>query len=629
MKYCVLCGGMGTRLQNDTTFPKPLTHVLGVPLIEHVLKSIPSEDDLVIILNKDLRDYNFDTVVHHLSKKNIQCVYLDRHTRGAVETAFLGISKLGLSPNEPVCFFDNDTVYKLDDTSLPDKTFICYSRLEDDTKYHPYSFITKDGDSLTSIAEKVQISDMYACGIYGFRSASLFLEKARSLLLSDHSNELYMSMLYSSLLKDGEDIDCIELARGACLGTPEEVSQNVGAVPWRKLRICFDLDNTLIKYRLPGQSYAECDGITRMAFLARKLKELGHTIIIHTARGMKTANGNLGKAMRNIAEETFTSLEKNNIPYDEIYFGKPDADLYIDDKAFNPYLNTFQSIGFEHLTQETTNSTNKFNTIQKNKDVVIKTGPLGSMRGEVHFYQAVKGTELETHFPRFIKSRQVGSSTKMYLEYINGFTFYELLRDGLLTNRHVQGILESLDTIHTHTAPIIVTKDDIYENYMGKLKKRILNKTDYPFENTEEVIAKLDPYVNEYVYRETTRIVPFVHGDPWFSNTLLSKNKVIFLDMKGDINGTLTTNGDSLTDYCKILQSLLGFDSIVFGTEQPSDLPQFRSYYMTELEARGYTRQDVLAVTACLIAKTISFFDSECKFRNEIWNLVVQIVTEL
>jgi hypothetical protein len=37
------------------------------------------------------------------------------------------------------------------------------------------------------------------------------------------------------------------------------------------------------------------------------------------------------------------------IPYDEIYFGKPNADLYIDDKAFNPYVRLFESIGFTNI----------------------------------------------------------------------------------------------------------------------------------------------------------------------------------------------------------------------------------------------------------------------------------------
>ena len=46
---------------------------------------------------------------------------------------------------------------------------------------------------------------------------------------------------------------------------------------------------------------------------------------------MKSENGNIGRVNANIGKITFDTLEKYNIYYDEIYFGKPYADFYIDD----------------------------------------------------------------------------------------------------------------------------------------------------------------------------------------------------------------------------------------------------------------------------------------------------------
>jgi hypothetical protein len=41
------------------------------------------------------------------------------------------------------------------------------------------------------------------------------------------------------------------------------------------------------------------------------------------------------------------SLKELGIEYDEIHFGKPYGDIYIDDKAFNTFdLSLFQQIGF-------------------------------------------------------------------------------------------------------------------------------------------------------------------------------------------------------------------------------------------------------------------------------------------
>ena len=52
-----------------------------------------------------------------------------------------------------------------------------------------------------------------------------------------------------------------------------------------------------------------------------------------TARNMATHNNNLGKIIANQAPIVFEWLKKHEIPYDEIHFGKPLADFYIDDKA--------------------------------------------------------------------------------------------------------------------------------------------------------------------------------------------------------------------------------------------------------------------------------------------------------
>jgi hypothetical protein len=41
----------------------------------------------------------------------------------------------------------------------------------------------------------------------------------------------------------------------------------------------------------------------------------------------------VGQVIARQGKTLFAWLDKNNIPYDEIIFGKPLADIYIDDKA--------------------------------------------------------------------------------------------------------------------------------------------------------------------------------------------------------------------------------------------------------------------------------------------------------
>ena len=63
------------------------------------------------------------------------------------------------------------------------------------------------------------------------------------------------------------------------------------------------------------------------------LKADGHTIIINTARNMQTQGHNVGKVLKNVGKITLDWLEENGIQYDEIFFGKPNADITIDDRV--------------------------------------------------------------------------------------------------------------------------------------------------------------------------------------------------------------------------------------------------------------------------------------------------------
>ena len=99
------------------------------------------------------------------------------------------------------------------------------------------------------------------------------------------------------------------------------------------MRIVIDLDGTICPIKEKGQAYGELKPLEGAVEKIRQLKNDGHYIIIQTARNMATQESNLGKVMKNIGKVTLEWLEKYEIPYDEIYFGKPNAHVYIDDRA--------------------------------------------------------------------------------------------------------------------------------------------------------------------------------------------------------------------------------------------------------------------------------------------------------
>lgn len=99
------------------------------------------------------------------------------------------------------------------------------------------------------------------------------------------------------------------------------------------MRIVIDLDGTICPIKKPTENYADLIPHEGAVEKIRALHNKGHYIIIQTARNMATQESNLGKVMKNIGKVTLEWLERFGIPYDEIYFGKPNGHVYIDDRA--------------------------------------------------------------------------------------------------------------------------------------------------------------------------------------------------------------------------------------------------------------------------------------------------------
>jgi len=102
-------------------------------------------------------------------------------------------------------------------------------------------------------------------------------------------------------------------------------------------RIVMDLDETICS-TVNGDyanSIPKMDVIERI----RDFKAQGFEIVISTSRNMRTYEGNVGKINANTLPIIVAWLDKNNVPYDEIYTGKPwcgTDGFYVDDRALRP-----------------------------------------------------------------------------------------------------------------------------------------------------------------------------------------------------------------------------------------------------------------------------------------------------
>ncbi|MDO4747279.1 MAG: HAD hydrolase family protein [Candidatus Saccharibacteria bacterium] len=129
---------------------------------------------------------------------------------------------------------------------------------------------------------------------------------------------------------------------------------------YNHIRLVFDIDGTLCPLKQPDETYENLIPDQSMIEKLRFYKQQGATIILASSRNMRTYNNNLGLINANTAVILHEWLQKWQIPYDEIYFGKPwpgPHGLYIDDRAVRP--DEFLSHSFEELEQLCQKSTRK------------------------------------------------------------------------------------------------------------------------------------------------------------------------------------------------------------------------------------------------------------------------------
>ena len=105
------------------------------------------------------------------------------------------------------------------------------------------------------------------------------------------------------------------------------------------LTFCFDIDGTLCPIKKKEEEYIDLVPFPEMLARLREDKEGGAKIVLFTSRNMNSYNGNIGLINANTAKVLLQWLDKWDIPYDEIIYGKPwpgHHGFYVDDRTISP-----------------------------------------------------------------------------------------------------------------------------------------------------------------------------------------------------------------------------------------------------------------------------------------------------
>jgi len=570
MNIIIPLGGIGERfVKENYTEPKPLIKIFGKSMIFHVIDNLKlyPNDNLIIIYNKELNKFNFNKILK-TKYPNVLLIELNKQTEGAAETVLIGLNSIDSKMlNNKNILLDCDTFYKTDILSIyrnqKHNAVFCFK----DAQSKPiYSYIKFDSNNIINeIKEKVKISNYANTGCYCFEDGHI-LKKYCELIMSDNirqNNEFYTSGVINAMINDNHifEANIIKYEDVICVGTPfqlkiycSDITNNL-----EKKRFCFDLDNTLVTSPEILNDYSTVKPIAKNIDMLKFLKLLGHTIIIYTARRMRTHNGNIGLITKDIAEITINSLKKFDIPYDELYFGKPYADFYIDDLAVNCHYDLEKELGFykTHINER------DFNEISSDKmDIIIKKSINNKIEGEIYYYQNIP-KELNQYFPLFIKYGYNWYS----MEKIKGITISYMFVNESVTEELFQRIMNIFYEMHNYKKSNVNFELNIYKNYVNKIKERYNNYDYSKFQNSDKIYNYLINYFEDYEKKKLGK-VNIIHGDPVFSNCILNNdNDIKLIDMRGKIDNTLTIYGDIFYDYAKIYQSLLGYDEILLDKQ--------------------------------------------------------------
>ncbi|KYK62110.1 capsule biosynthesis phosphatase [Drechmeria coniospora] len=622
-------GGVGSRFaRHGYRYPKPLINVVGRPMLLWLLESLSLKagDALWIAVNEDVDD---EFHVSQLVSKNV--VAIDHHivrlrhqTKGASETLYIVCQSMTETYlDRRTVSLDCDTIYwndiLTDVRAMPvghggcfyftdngDKPIFSYIKTE--ARYH---------ESIVDIQEKKDISDKANLGAYVFRNARELKTHAAEALDAKTADghdlgEYYTSQLIGHMLQSGIPYIGLHIDRQdiCCVGTPEQLQtflqslkkHNGSGRPlsFKSRRFCFDLDLTLVGVPAVPGDYSTCPPIEKNIRLIQELHRAGHYIIIYAARRMKTHNGNVGRVVADIGSITYAQLDRYEIPFHEIHFGKPYADVYIDDLAVNANLDTAREIGWLLDDEEFvgldapvgSSKENKkagmiaardFNVIQIINNKVIKSSKSEKIMGEIYFYSQMP-SEIAHIFPS-IYSVDFIPETSTYtitMENCRGLTFSHILVGRSITKGRFLSFLSALHSIHTTkrtdrlslSIPPTMQKQmekmpcdhhghqaNIYSNYGSKLRSRyVQNRERYDALGAQAaaLYERLHEFLDTYEAEDKGAYAEIVHGDPVFSNAILSKDdkSITFIDVRGQLGSIFTLEGDINYDLAKVLQSL-------------------------------------------------------------------------
>lgn len=297
--------------------------------------------------------------------------------------------------------------------------------------------------------------------------------------------------------------------------------------------IVFDVDDTICSNeRRTG--YKDCVPSLTMIDKINNIHDvLGFKVILYTSRGMKSCGNDVDKAIAKNKEILEDWLDKYDVHYDELVFGKPFADLYVDDKAITPSV--FLDKDFCVLNGGGSGKR------------LYRLGPIVKKcfedNAEIERLKDWYNEDMMFNKPSMLSS----TNDAVYMEYIDGENLVDCCTFGDVCMIIRKILLES--------SHVYQFTDFNIDNHISILKKNYCEHNQSFFSGVhnyrlDKCIEFLDKNRNTFSLHASV-----CHGDMILSNVIVKDNDLYFIDPQ-----YFRKESSYLLDFAKLRMSLSGYE---------------------------------------------------------------------
>ena len=308
--------------------------------------------------------------------------------------------------------------------------------------------------------------------------------------------------------------------------------------PKDDVTIVFDVDDTICHTK--NRNYADAQPNKKMIDKINYLHDvLFYKVVLYTSRGVVSCGGVIEDIIKSNQDILQNWLYQNNVHYDELQFGKPIGDLYVDDKCMMP--EEFLNQDFKHL------SGGSGYRVERLGNIVKKFCSHDKAMRVKQWYEYNESMFYPCKAPKIISSLYDG----LHLEYINGRN----MANGI-TKDELHDIVR---IIFGFASRVSIAPDKSIDSFNVKkhidvLNKNVLKENAYHQEEINACVKTCTNILEVYSERLENQ-ASFCHGDAILSNIIKSQGDYYFIDPEMDVEAS-----SYLLDLAKLNMSLYGYE---------------------------------------------------------------------